>query len=572
MTTTVARAIADHLAAAGARFAFTVPGESFLPLLDGLTESGVRVVATRHESSAAFMALAATRLLGKPQLCLATRAVGAANLAIGIHTARADSVPLVALVGQVDCGKRGREAFQEVDLVNSIGRLAKWAVEPDDPRTCLSLVSEALDRALSGRPGPVLISVPQDLLDAGIPESGGSHQPRRAQAGAQATVPETDDVRAALRLIGSSARGAILAGGGVLASNAGRRAMRLAEALGLPVISAWRRPDVVPNGHPLYLGMAGYGAAPTVLPRLMEADALLVLGCRLSEVTTFEYRIPGAQTRWVHVDLEPRTAGGGRGTPDLAITADAGRFVDAALLVLRGGVIDAEGRNSRLERAQSDRDAFVEARVVDGTPWDGPGVHPGRVIAELGRTLTPEAIITTDAGNFGGWAARGFRFRRAGTFLGPTSGAMGYGLPAAIGASLSLPRRQVVALCGDGGFAMTMAELETAVREGATPVALVFDNRRYGTIAMHQQQEGRALSGTELGTIDFAAVANGFGALGLHVSRDDEFPDALRQALDSGRPALIHLDVDPAWLSVDQVPPSAPAVESPAGADALPAV
>ncbi len=548
---TVGRAVVDRLAAAGARFAFTVPGESFLGLLDGMDEAGIRTIATRHEGAAAFMAAAASRLTGKPQLCLGTRAVGAANLAVGIHTARADSVPVVALVGQVRRAHRGRDAFQEADLAGSIGRLAKWAAEIDDPNSALSAVDEALARATEGRPGPVLLSFPEDVLDAQAP-TGRTGPQRPPPAGPQTGPPAPEDVRAALHLLAASERGVILAGGGVLAANAGRRLLRLADALGIPVVAAWRRPDVVPNGHPLYLGMTGYAAAPTVLPRLLEADVVLVLGCRLSEVASFGYRIPARASRWIHVDLEPRRAGSTPPEPTLAMESDAGRFIDAALSTLRGGAIHAQARQGRLERAEADRRAFLDARIVDATPWDGPGVHPGRVITELGRALPPEAVITTDAGNFGGWAARGYRFRRSGTFLGPTSGAMGYGLPAAIAASLVLPRRPVVALAGDGGFAMTMVELETAVREGVAPVSIVFDNRRYGTIAMHQQREGRALAATELGPIDFAAAARALGGVGFTVERDDQFPDALREALASERPAVIHLMVDRRWVSVDE--------------------
>jgi acetolactate synthase I/II/III large subunit len=233
-------------------------------------------------------------------------------------------------------------------------------------------------------------------------------------------------------------------------------------------------------------------------------------------------------------------------------------------------VLDAENREHRRAANEADRAAYVAASLVDQVPWDGPGVHPGRTIATLQRVVRSDSVLTTDAGNFSGWAARGYRFRRPGTFVGPTSGAMGYGLPAAIGLSLMLPRRSVVALCGDGGFAMTMNELETAVREGARPVAIVFDNRRYGTIRMHQDQEGREGLATDLGPIDFAAVAEACGALGLRVDRDDDFEPALRTALVAQRPAVIHLAVDPAWVSVDSVPdrsaipalPAVPAVQA----------
>ena len=559
---TVGRAIADRLAAAGARYAFTVPGESFLGLLDGLVEAGIEVVATRHEGGAAFMATAATQLTSKPQLCLATRAVGAANLAIGIHAARADSVPMIALVGQVPRRFRGRDAFQEADLAGSVGRLAKWAVEVDEPRRVEAALTEALQRAQAGRPGPVLISLPEDLLDMRAAGGGTTDGPRSSGAAAarsstatgavRPTAPDGDAARAVLRLMAASRRGVILAGAGVIRANASRRVLRLAEALGVPVIAGWRRPDVVPHGHPLYLGMAGYSSAATVRTRLMEADAILVLGSRLNEITTFGYTVPASSTRWAQVDLEPRQEGHGLTAPTIAVAADIGRFVDEALSLLRAGAIHAETRQARLQGATADREAYQAASIVDGGVWHGPGVHPGRVVTELRRQLSAEAIITVDAGNFGGWVHRGYRFRRAGTFLAPTSGAMGYGLPAAIAAALVHPRRQVVAMCGDGGFAMTMSELETAVRQGVAPIALVFDNRRYGTIRMHQDREGRPSDGTDLGAIDFAAAARSMGAHGISVDRDDQVPDAIGEALAAGRATVIHLTLDPAWVSVDE--------------------
>jgi acetolactate synthase-1/2/3 large subunit len=321
----------------------------------------------------------------------------------------------------------------------------------------------------------------------------------------------------------------------------------------VPVIASWRRPDAFPNGHPLYLGMCGIAAAPTVLPRILEADVLLVLGSRLSEVTSFGYRVPGEGTRWIHVDAEPDETHSGRNAPAIGLVSDAGRFVDAALSLLRGAAIDAEGRDARLRAAADDREAYIQAASATSEgEWDGPGVHPGRVVSTVGKLVAPETIITTDAGNFGGWLARGYRFRRPGTFVGPTSGAMGYGFPAAIAAALMYPRRHVVAFCGDGGFAMSMSEVETAVREGIAPIALVFDNRRYGTIAMHQEREGRMPIATNLGAIDFAAVARAQGAMGVSIGHDDQVGDVVAEALQAGRPAVIQMELDPRWISVDQ--------------------
>ncbi len=541
------RAVAAALAAAGVRLAFTVPGESFLGVLDGMAEAGVRVVATRHESGAAFMAEAVGQLTGRPAACLATRAVGAANLAIGLHTARADSSPLIAIVGQVRRSVQGREAFQEADLVASLGRFCKWSGEASDASAIPALVAQAVEAATSGRPGPVLLSLPEDLLDEPVDASPVRHARPRAPE------PDGEAVRRSLHLLADARRPVVLAGAGVLRARCTDALVKLVETLELPVVTSWRRPDAFPNDHRLYLGSTGLGAAPTVLERLEQADALLVLGSRLNEIASFDYRVPGAATRWVHVDLEPRTPRNGLRGPDLAIGADAAAFVRAAMRRLGGAVADAGAWEERRVANAADRAAYEAASVVDAEPWDGPGIHPGRVVATLVRTLPPEATLATDAGNFAGWLARGYPFRRPGTFLGPTSGAMGYGLPAAIAAAIARPGRPVLAVAGDGGFAMTMSELETAVRERLRLVALVFDNRRYGTIWLHQEHRGSGRGiGTELGPIDFAAAAEAFGARGFRVDSDEAFEPALRAALASEGPSVIHLQLDPRWQSVDE--------------------
>ncbi len=541
---TVGRLIAEGFAQAGVRWAFTVPGESFLGLLDALPAAGIAVVATRHEGGAAFMAEAVGQLTGAPAAVLGTRAVGAANMSIGIHTARQNSTPMVALVGQVRREFKNREAFQEVDQVATFGRLAKWAAQIDDAEGAPALLGEGLSAMLSGRPGPVLFAVPEDVLE--LPIADGTEV---VVAPARPAQPDPAQVRRIIDLLAAGRRPAILAGGGVNAAHARDALERFSERLGLPVITSWRRPTAFPNEHEHYLGMTGYGAPATVLGRLLEADALLVLGCRLSEVASFGYRVPGADTRWAHVDLQPRREVGGLRAADITLAADAGAFLEAALEM----AVEQTTPARQLEALAADRQAFVAAATLDmGADWRGPGVNPARVVRALQRVLPADAILATDAGNFGLWPARGFRFGRQAGFLGPTSGAMGYGLPAAIAASLVQPDRQVVALCGDGGLAMTMNELETAVRTGARPIVLVFDNRRYGTISMHQQSEGRPPLATELGQIDFAAVARACGAQGGRVTRDAEFEPALRDALAAGRPALLHLEVDPRWITPDR--------------------
>jgi acetolactate synthase-1/2/3 large subunit len=550
---TVGRLVADTLRAAGVRYAFTVPGESFLGVLDALGDVGIRVVATRHEGGAAFMAEAHGNLTGRPAACLGTRAVGGSNLAIGIHTAKADSSPMFAIVGQVERAHRGHESFQEIDQVATIGGLAKWAVEPSILTDVSAALGEAVRQATTGRPGPVLLSFAEDLLDELVPDDV------RVDLGRVPPPRPTDgEIRDVIELLASSERPVILAGGGVLRARCSTELLRFAELLQVPIVAAWRRADVISNDHPLYLGMAGLGAAPSVRERLVAADAILVIGCRLNEPTSWDDTVPAPGQRWAHVDIEPARPSGLHSAP-LTITADARAFLRAANERLLGkAVLDAELVRRRQEHNIADRAAWEAASIVDADAdtWSGPGVHPGRVITTLRRVLPDDAILTTDAGNFAGWAGRGFRFRRPGTFLGPTSGAMGYGVPAAIAASLVHRDRPVVAIVGDGGMAMTMAELETATREHARIIVLVFDNERYGTIRMWQDRRatGEGVA-TELGSVDFAAIARALGARGVRVERDAEVEPALRQALAEDRSTVIQLALDRRWVSVDAASP-----------------
>jgi acetolactate synthase-1/2/3 large subunit len=345
----------------------------------------------------------------------------------------------------------------------------------------------------------------------------------------------------------------ILAGGGILRARTSTELLRFAELLQVPIVAAWRRPDVIANDHPLYLGMSGLGTAPCVRDRLAGADAMLVIGSRLNEPTSDGWSLPAATTRWAHVDLELRRAGD-QPAADISVLADARSFLRAANERLLGrAVLDAELVRVRQANNAADRATWEASTVVDAGDWDGPGVHPGRIVTTLQRVLPEDAILTTDAGNFAGWAGRGFRSRKPGTFIGPTSGAMGYGLPAAIAASLVHRDRPVVALVGDGGLAMTMAEIETSVREHARVIVVIFDNERYGTIRMWQERRGTGQGvATELGPVDFAAIGRAMGARGVRVEADAEFETALRQALVESRTTVIQLSVDRRWVSVDE--------------------
>jgi acetolactate synthase-1/2/3 large subunit len=350
----------------------------------------------------------------------------------------------------------------------------------------------------------------------------------------------------------------------VLRARTSTELLRFAELLRVPVIAGWRRADVISNDHPLYLGMAGHGSPAVVRERLQSADAILVLGSRLSEITSFGYTIPTGEQRWMHVDVEPIDGRAGLPPSERTIRADARAFLRAAVSRLQQGVLDAASADARQEANEADRAAWEAATAVDDAPWTGPGVHPGHAIEMARRILPDDTIVATDAGNFGLWIARHFRFRKPGTFLGPTSGAMGYALPAAISAALIHRDRTVVAFAGDGGFAMTMAELETAVRENAKVIAIVFDNERYGTIRMHQDRRGAAGDGaggpeargdaiaTDLGPVDFATIARALGGRGIRVETDAAFEQALRQAMANDRATVIQVALDRGWVHPDE--------------------
>ncbi len=528
----------------GVRYAFGVPGESFLGLLDALHETPeIRLVATRHEGGAAFMAEAVGKLTGTPAVCMGTRGVGSANLAIGVHTAYQDSTPLIALVGQVETEFRHREALQEVELAPFFGGITKWAVEAPNGARLPEIVSEAYRRSVTGRPGPVAIALRGDILDE---EASGELPPATAIPTA---VPSRSDAATVVAALTGAERPLVIAGGGVLRAGATALLVQLAERLGLPVMTAFRRHDAFPNDHPLYLGPLSFGAAPVVAERARAADVVLALGTRLSEITTLGYTIPGAGATLLQADIAPEVLG--QTFPArVAIAADAAATV-AALL--------EAGGPGEPEPARTAANAHDRARYVAGsTPPTGSTVaelvDPALVVAELQRRLPPDAILTSDAGNFWGWFARSFRFRQPGTLLGPTSGAMGYAVPAAVAAALvTAGRAPVVALAGDGGFLMTGNELAVAAQLGLKVTCLVFNNALYGTIRLHQERTyPRRVAGTELWSPDFVRYAEAFGGLGVRVERNEEIGDAIAAALAHPGMAIVEVAVSREAIAVGQ--------------------
>lgn len=549
MRMTGARALVRQLEREGVRHAFTVPGESFLAVLDALRDtSAIGLVATRHEGGAAFMAEAIGKLTGQPALCIGTRGVGSTNMAIALHTAHQDSTPLIALIGQVETPYRQREAFQEIDLTAFYAHITKWTVEINRPERAPELIHEAVRRAIGGRPGPVLIAAPTDVLNA---EAEFAPHDFRGAAVAPRPAPSAGDLARVLELLAGARRPVMLVGGGVLAAGATDDLVAFAEATSIPVLTAFRRYHAFPNWHPLYLGGLGVGAPPVVAARLREADVVLAIGTRFSAITTRDYALPAPGAQTIHIDIDPDVVGVNRDIA-LGIVADASEALRALHQAYQANTgATPETRLARQALAERDRAAF-DAVATPHAVADHEPVDPTGVVVDLQRLLPPETIVTGDAGNFWHWFARYYRFSQPGAFLGPTSGAMGYAIPAAIGAALARPGTPTVALAGDGGFLMTGQELETAVRCELPVIALAFNNRSYGTIRMHQEREyPDRVSATDLGPVDFALFARSLGAHGERVTTNRDFAPALERALALGRPAVLDVITDPDLIAID---------------------
>ena len=528
-------ALVTQLEELGASRAFCVPGESFLAALDALHDSPIDLVVARQEGGAALMAEAHGKLTGTPGLCFVTRGPGATNASAGVHVAMQDSTPMILFVGQVPTRFRDREAFQEVDLAAMFRPLAKWAASVDRTDRIPEYVAGAWSVATSGRPGPVVLALPEDVLCA-------SCEATTAKIGGPALQDFGSDMAASLveeRL--ARAERPLLLVGGSWSEAASKALLRCAEAWDLPVVTSFRCQDYLDNGHDHYAGDLGIGADPALVQTVGEADLLLAVGPRLGEMTTDGYARIGAHgsTDIVHVHRDPNEPNSIYGA--LGIAAEPSAFLHAL-----GDIASNEPVpwSDWTRAARADREAWTELRA---TPGD---LKLENVVRHVSDALPSNVIVTNGAGNYAGWVHRyhsycgwpgGIR-----TQLAPTSGSMGYGLPAAIAAKLHAPDREVVAYAGDGCFQMTAQEFGTACEVGANVIVIVCDNGRYGTIAMHQERTyPDRPSGTSLRNPDFAAWARSYGAHGEMVERDEDFPAALERARAAGTPALIHLKIDP---------------------------
>jgi acetolactate synthase-1/2/3 large subunit len=533
--------LVGELEAQGVDTVFCVPGESYLAALDGLHDSNrIRTIVCRQEGGAAMMADADARLTGKPGVCFVTRGPGATNASIGVHIAQQDSNPMVMFVGLPDREMVDREAFQEFDLNAVFRALGKGSEVVADARRIPEYVSRAFHKAVSGRPGPVIVGLPEDVLSSRLDVAQG-----KAAMPALA-APAASDMARLEALLERAERPVAIVGGPGWSAAAKSDLEAAASALDLPVAAAFRFQDYFDNRHPCYAGHVGIGIDPRLADAIRRSDLLIVIGARLGEMTTQGYELivppfPGQTLVHVHPSGDEL---GRVYRAELAINSSTALFAAA----LKGMKLKRSGARAEARKAaHAAYEAFIEPLPVPGS------VQMAEVVKTLERVVPEDAILSNGAGNYTAWVHRFYRYKHYRTELAPSCGAMGYGLPAAVAAKLRHPERAVIAFAGDGCFLMNGQELATAAQYGANVVSIVVNNGMYGTIRMHQERSfpGR-VSGTSLKNPDFAALARSYGCHGETVEETAAFESALRRSLDAGRPALIEVRIDPEALTPRQ--------------------
>jgi acetolactate synthase I/II/III large subunit len=540
-TRSAAHVLVDQLLIHGTDTIFCFPGESYLPVLDALyqpTQTGqVRLISCRHEGGAAFMAEAHGKLSNRPGICFVTRGPGASNAAIGVHTAYHDPTPLILFIGQVARGFSEREAFQEIDFRRMFSPIAKWVTQIDDAKRIPELIARAYQLATSGRPGPVVIALPEDMLEETVTVADAAPV-RRIQA-----HPGTEPMLAMLELLAAAERPLLLVGGGDWSATASEDIRAFARANTLPAVASFRAQDIIDNRSAEYVGALGVGNNPALGQRIAAADVLLLLGDRLSEMVTDDYRllsVPRPQQTLIHVFPEPSELGRVY-QPHLPILSGMTEFAAAARAL---PPLDATRWTDWGSAARADLEGYLRHDPMPGT------LDLGEVFAHLRERLPRDAIITNGAGNYTAWCHRFLQFSVYRSQVAPANGTMGYGVPAAVAAKAFQPHRTVVAFAGDGCFLMNGQELATAMQYGLNIIVIVINNSMYGTIRMHQEQRfPDRVIGTGLGNPDFAQYARAFGAHGEIVTQTAEFAPALERALAAQVPALLELRIDPDAIS-----------------------
>ncbi|BDI60799.1 thiamine pyrophosphate-dependent enzyme [Qipengyuania nanhaisediminis] len=539
-TRTAAELLVDCLAAQEIDRVFTVPGESFLAVLDALHErSDIETVVCRQEGGAAFMACAdgamAAAGKGRPGIAFVTRGPGATNASIGVHVAHQDSQPMILFVGDVARPMRDREGFQEINFEAFFGPICKWAARIDDPARVPEYVARAFSVAISGRPGPVVLALPEDMLcdpvDADLAPRPYAVRP------AQAVCP--DAMQAFFALLADAASPVAIIGGAGWNAKAREHFQAFAEEVGLPVATAFRRQDAIAPSSPVYAGNLGYGPNPQLVERVKTADLVIAIGARLGEATTDSYTVPTPEhpgQTLVHIHPDPDELGRVYRT-DLALACSVDEFAEAAALWEDHAIIPFDAG------AEANRE-WREWSTPKGS-GKGYALDMAACLAAMRDKVPGDAIICNGAGNFAGWWHRYWHYAGYPGQLAPTAGAMGYGVPAAVAAALRYKDRTVIAVAGDGDFLMNGQELATAAQHGANMIVLVVDNGAYGTIRMHQEREYPArVSGTQLSNPDFAALGAAFGAWSATATTTDEFTAALDEALARTGLRLVHMKID----------------------------
>ena len=531
--------LVDQLKIQGTDTVFCVPGESFLAVLDALydTRGQIRLIVCRHEGGAAYMADAYGKLTGRPGVCFVTRGPGASNACVGVHTAYQDSTPMILFVGQVARSDYERQAFQEVNLRRMYGQLAKWVAQIEDPSRIPEFVARAFALTTSGRPGPVVLSLPEDMLrEETMAADAGSYQIVQA-------YPGVSELRQVREMLAHSKRPIMILGGTTWTSQAVADIMAFAESNRLATATTFRRQDRFDNLHPCYAGDLGISPNPKLAAQVKAADLVLGVGTRLGEAATDGYKhlsVPRPEQKLVHAYM---------GAEEL------GRVYQADLPINAGMPAFAAAARALEPVDSSEWAADTEAAHREYLDYSKPVPNPGalqlaEIIATLREQLPPETIVCNGAGNYSGWVHRFWRFRRYGTQLAPTSGSMGYGVPAAVAATIVYPDRPVLSFSGDGCFLMNGQEIATAMHYGLKPIFFVINNGMYGTIRMHQEREYPArVSGTMLTNPDFAALGRAYGLHSQMVERTEDFADAFVRARNAGRAALIELRLDPEAIS-----------------------
>ena len=531
--------LVDALRIHGVKRAFCVPGESYLAVLDALhdVQEEIDLVVCRQEGGAAYMAEAYGKLTGEPGICFVTRGPGATNASVGVHTAFQDSTPMILFIGQVARDQQYREAFQEIDFRQMFGPLAKWVVQIDDTRRIPELISQAFHRAVNGRPGPVVVALPEDMLTefAQVNDAGPFKRVLMTPAAEQLTAMQ--------HLLGQAERPLMVLGGSGWDAESVHDIRLFAEQQDIPVAASFRCQDLFDNRHPNYVGDLGFAASAPLLSAVKEADLLLVVGSRMGEVSTGGYaalEIPVPKQTLIHIHQGIEELGRVY-QPALAINSSMSTFAKSASKL----PAVAPARNREWTRTLNSH--YQQNLERSPSPGD---VQMADIIAWLNRRLPDDAILTNGAGNYAVWLQRFYQFRQYRTQLGPTNGSMGYGVPAAVAAKLTCPERVVVSFSGDGCFLMNGQEIATAAQYGANVIFVVINNGMYGTIRMHQERNypGR-VSGTDLHNPDFVALAQAYGLHGELVTVTAGFEPAFERCLAMSRPCLIEVRVDPEALT-----------------------